>query len=648
MKRLGIIGFMLCVVSQTFAQTYADHSVLAQGKWVRMAITEDGPYSLDAAFLQTAGYDLETLDPRKIRMFGRPGGMLPQANDVSRPDDLPELAIEVTGEDDGVFDPGDKVLFFAQGAHRLSYNTESEQYAHEYNLYADTSYYYLTIGPENGLRIESAPDPGASTFESDHHRSIFWHEVERENLLKSGRYWLGEKFDLTLQRSFSYPLHSPDPNGNVWVRLNVAAMSDVNTMFDLTVSGVFVGSIPLNAVNIGNSETRRFWTKQGVFSLPISSLPVSDSLQLTLTYKKSGSSRSEGWLDWLEVEYDANYATTGRERVYFRRSDKQAGPGEVAGMTVSGLTTAYRLWDLTDPLNPVKIPFSATSGNSVDLAISAENASGTLLAFDTPLSVPGNPEPVANQDLHGLSLVDYLIITPELFKDQANRLAGFHEDHYGRSTAVVTPQQIFEEFSAGRQDVSAIRDFIRMFWLRSSGVSPGFVLLFGDGGYIYKYLNQNVNNDQNFILTYQSRDSWEPTDSYTSDDFYVMLEDEEGFWERIPVFRETTKSKSLVWMPLSAGFRLRILSRQSKSSPKSYRMPLRQRSSISGIGEIGLCLSQTTRKVKAIRTYVRQMGIHHRSSKPIPVSMWTRSTWTTIQWFCPGDSRAFRKGGRLF
>lgn len=235
----------MAMASLSFGQ-YADHSVLAQGKWVRMAIISDGPYVLDASFLQNAGFDAASIDPRQIRIFGRPGGMLPQANEVARPDDLPELAIEVTGEADGSFDAGDKVFFFAQGAHDWKYNSEAEQYDHEYNLYADTSFYYLTVGPINGLRIEEEAAPGASTFTSESHREIFWHEVESENLLKSGRYWLGEKFDLTLQRTYSFPLRAPDADGNVFVRLQVGAQSDVNTAFDVSINGIVMGAVTLS------------------------------------------------------------------------------------------------------------------------------------------------------------------------------------------------------------------------------------------------------------------------------------------------------------------------------------------------------------------------------------------------------------------
>lgn len=528
MKRSIIFGMLMAMATVGFGQ-YADHSVLAQGKWVRIAIVSDGPYVLDESFLQNAGFDPSSIDPRQIRMFGRPGGMLPQANAVERPDDLPELAIEVTGEDDGVFNSGDKVYFYAQGAHSWSYNAESEQYGHEYNLYADTSYYYLTVGPTNGLRVEEATSPGTATFTSESHREIYWHEVESENLLKSGRFWLGEKFDLTLQRSFSFPLRSIDDAGTVYVRLQVGAQSDVNTSFAVSVNNIALGTVSLSSVNVGNSESRRFWTKPGVFALNGSQLGSADSVIVTITYNKNGSTRSEGWLDWLEVEYDSKYQVAGRSRASFRLADKQSGAGEVAGISIGGMSNEYRLWNVSDPLAPTAVPFSL-NGTTAEVTMAAEAASGQLLAFKTAVTPWAGTESVANQDLHNLPLVDYLIVSAEPFVGQAQRLATFHEEFYNRSTAIVTPEQIYNEFSAGRQDVSAIRDFIRMFYVRSGGVSPGFVMMFGDGGYIYKYLSQNVNNDANFVPTYQSRDSWEPTDSYTSDDFFVLLEENEGLW----------------------------------------------------------------------------------------------------------------------
>ena len=79
-------------------------------------------------------------------------------------------------------------------------------------------------------------------------------------------------------------------------------------------------------------------------------------------------------------------------------------------------------------------------------------------------------------------------------------------------------------------DVSASRDFIRMMYIRSANMGPGHILLFGDGTYIYKYINEFKNNERNFIPTYQSRNSWRPDFSFTADDYFVLLDDDEGTW----------------------------------------------------------------------------------------------------------------------
>lgn len=528
MKRLLFFALAWGMLSTLAAQSFADQSVLQSGQWYRLPITEAGVYSLDAAFFQGLGIDPGQIDPDKIHLHGRGGGMLPQANSAARPDDLPEIPIEVTGAADGSFNGNDRVLFYAEGAHTWRYLTESEQYQHEYHLYADTNYYFLRVGGEDGLRItEAAATTG--TIAADKHREAYFHEVDRENILKSGRFWMGEKFDLTLSRTYAFPLHRADAGGTARIRLNVAARSDVQTSFLIKVGNQTVGSVSLSNVNIGNKEARQFWTRQGSFQLPLSGIANGDSLRITLEYQRNGSTRSEGWLDWLEVEYDAALHVDGRAQARFRVANNQISPGAGLDLSIGGMSTTTRLWDISDPLMIKALPFTL-NGSTASAQVLADTTTLELIAVNTAKPYSGSAIPVANQNLHGLTLVDYLIISPEAFVAEANRLAAFHQSHYGRSTAVVTPQQIYNEFSGGMQDVSAIRDFIRMFWVRSGGISPGFVTLFGDGTYIYKYISQNVNNETNYLPTYQSRDSWEPTDSYVSDDFFVLLEEEEGMW----------------------------------------------------------------------------------------------------------------------
>src|SRR5690606_41870614 len=89
-------------------------------------------------WLRKAGIDLNGIDPQKISIYGYGGGMLPQANSAERPIDLPELAIYVNGGDDGRFDAGDFIVFYAEGPDKISYNDLEKSFSVQKNLYADS------------------------------------------------------------------------------------------------------------------------------------------------------------------------------------------------------------------------------------------------------------------------------------------------------------------------------------------------------------------------------------------------------------------------------------------------------------------------------------------------------------------------------
>ena len=135
-------------------------------------------------------------------------------------------------------------------------------------------------------------------------------------------------------------------------------------------------------------------------------------------------------------------------------------------------------------------------------------------------------EKVENQDLHGLPQIDYLIVSHPLFLEQANRLADFHRQSAGMTVAVATPQQVYNEFSSGAQDVTAIRDFARMFYDRAEqGAGLRYLLLFGDASYDYR---GRIAPDHNFVPTFQSRESLNMAGSFVTDDYFGCLDDDEG------------------------------------------------------------------------------------------------------------------------
>ncbi|MDW3650882.1 MAG: type IX secretion system sortase PorU [Bacteroidia bacterium] len=529
MRKLSllIIGLILGGLHLS-AQDYAANSVLKDGTWYKIALTETGIYKLDADFFSDLGINLSSINPRNIQIYGNGGSILPQSNSAYRHDDLVENAIRVVGEDDGSFSGQDHVLFYGEGPHTYAYNSEAERFQHKFHTYSDTNFYFLRIGETEGKRIEELASLSNPTILNPASRGMDYHEVEKENLIKSGRVWLGEKFDLATSRVFSFYMPDAKSGGDIRVSLRVSARSDVASSFQVKAKGDTYSTVNLAATNIGNYQARHYWSRAASLVIPPSAISDDDSLRIELFYNKGSSSRSEGWLDWFEIDYDKELDAGNSVMYHFSVVDDAMGAGQIADISIANSGSAYQVWNISDPTS-VKAQAFTANGNTLSFGASAEGIRN-YVAFSTTTHEPIAAERIDNQDLHGSPLVDYIIITNPAFLSEAERLAQFHNTHYGRSTLVTTVQKIYNEFSSGKQDVTAIRDFIRMFWVRSGGISPGFVNMFGDGTYIYKNVNQNINASTNYLPTYQSRDSWDPTSSYTSDDFFVIMEDDEGFW----------------------------------------------------------------------------------------------------------------------
>jgi hypothetical protein len=124
--------------------------VLKSGNWYKFSVTSDGLVKIDYNLLKSAGINPDQIDPRNIKIFTGQLGMLPQANNLPRINQLQEIAIEVTGESDGRFNSGDLILFFGRGPDKYEYDMQKQVFAYENNLFTDKNFYFLTIGSDAG------------------------------------------------------------------------------------------------------------------------------------------------------------------------------------------------------------------------------------------------------------------------------------------------------------------------------------------------------------------------------------------------------------------------------------------------------------------------------------------------------------------
>ncbi|MFH0866142.1 MAG: type IX secretion system sortase PorU [Bacteroidota bacterium] len=498
--------------------TYADNSVLAEGTWYRLKIQNEGIYKISYNDLVQQGIDVSSINPLNIRIFGNGGGMLPEGNWEDNDDDLTENAILVEGENDGTFGPDDYILFYGQSSVKWKYDTVQKHFIHAKNYYSDYTYYFLNFGNEQGRRITSqasvteTPDYIITKFDDYLH-----HEKDSVNLLKSGKEWYGEYFDAALSYSFHFTFSDIDLASEAWCKTNIAARNVEQTSFDILADNasktIYVSAIPGSPT----SDYARFSEDTLKF--------IPDDNDITVTIEKNTAS-SIGWVNFIEVNVTRNLSFTSPQMPF--RNVSCTGTGNISEFRLADADSSMKIWDITDPENIMEQQYTLDASEAV--YGSNTDTLKQFIAFDgTDFYSPVFVEEITNQNLHGLHQPDMVIITYPLFELQAEQIASIHEALDNFAVVVVTPQQVYNEFSSGSPDITAIRNFMRMFYERSgsTGNFPKYLLLFGDGSYDYK---DRLSDNSNFVPTYQSFNSLVPVSSYLTDDYFGILDSTEGYY----------------------------------------------------------------------------------------------------------------------
>jgi hypothetical protein len=502
------------------------NSVLVDGDIYKIAVTQTGVHRLTYDFLKTTlNIDIDNIDPRTIKIYGNGGGMLPESNSIARIDDLEENAIVVAGESDGKFDAGDYIIFYGEGSNEWLYNATDQIFVQKDNSYDDQNYYFIKIGSSNGKRIATASNPANPTFTTSSFSGRFHYEKNELNLLDkfvyasaSGREWFGESFKFTTSRSFRFNVPNIITSEPAKAFVRVAGRSiGVSNSFN-----VFANNQNISTLNIGqvNGDVESSYAVANATVIPF---PLNGSvLDLRLEFNKP-TSDSEGWLDYISINARQSLSFGGGQMTF--RDIKTIGEA-VSRFDMTNSTSAnINVWDVTNPTN-VTAMNANQSGNQVTF-----NANTTELkefvAYDgTSYYEPAFVSKIPNQNLHGAVVnPELVIIYHKDFIDDANRLATHRSSFSNMNVSTVDIEQVYNEFSSGKQDVSAIRDFAK--YLYESYPSFKYLLLFGDGSFDYKNINGSATN-QNFIPVYETANSLHPIAGYVSDDYYALLDPTEG------------------------------------------------------------------------------------------------------------------------
>jgi len=525
-KILKLLSFDLIVKEKALepaasvksSEIYPSSSVLADGDWFKIALEKDGIYRLSYEDLASMGMNMNTTTPSNIRVFGNGGIMLPEENGKSRYTDPQEIPVQVHDNNDGSFDPGDYILFYGQGTTSWEFIPLKLAYDATENLYSRYSYYFVTAGAEDGKRLTLTPSvPEEPTLTVRDFIDFRNYQPRQFSLAKTGKDWYGADFTDTVEREFVFDFPNLDTNLFANITSQVAAKSTSGSKFIYYVNGDSVMSISVSPLPPGanlilantSSKNARFGIKGGN--------PVTVKVKFTKPVDDS-----KGWLNYINLNVMRKLIYTGDQLIF--RNFYAEGAGTITQYEMAGVNPDVSIWDITDPFNTTEISSNIT-GSELKFRLATDSVK-TFAAFDPAnYLVPEFIDKVPNQNLHAYSNCDMIIVAPEEFHTQAMRIKTLHDTTDMISSVVVSPREIYNEFSSGKQDPAAIRNFARMIYLRSDPPQLKYILLMGDGS--YDPLDRLPGNTR-LIPAYQSSESLKLTSSFASDDFYGLMDEGEG------------------------------------------------------------------------------------------------------------------------
>ncbi|MCK5703287.1 MAG: hypothetical protein KAI29_19130, partial [Cyclobacteriaceae bacterium] len=450
------------------------NSVLASGNWYKIPVTKTGVHKIDYNYLKNAGINLTEINPKKIKIYGNGGGMLPQIVGNDRPVDLIENAIQVSGESDGRFDREDFILFYGEDADQHIFN-ESGELEYQKNYYSDTCFYFLTNSEEDGLRISEKENLGSEHPKINSFDDYINYEKDEYNIINSGREWYGEKFDLTLTYDFKFDFTELIPDTELSVTSSMLGKTYEEATLDLYVNGQELGQQTIHSIAEGTYLAKGS-NQIETFNINTSTIPSSEMFTVRLSFNPTGSGKSKANLNYLTIRGKRKLKLYENQTRFRSLESVQYA---ISTYEIEGDSPTFQVWDVTNPLRPYNQKILLNGSNATFGAFSSELREFVIFKGQDFL-IPEKATKIHEQNLHASANVDFLIVTYPGFKSEADRLAELRRNHDGLNVLVVTTNEIYNEFSSGKQDVTAIRDFIKyMYDLGDVDNKLQNVLLFG-------------------------------------------------------------------------------------------------------------------------------------------------------------------------
>ncbi|MBN8824846.1 MULTISPECIES: C25 family cysteine peptidase [unclassified Spirosoma] len=442
---------------------YGNEWIVPTQSYAKISIREDGVYRLTYTELVRAGFASDTINPKNLQLFHRGH----------------ELAIEVSGDEDGRFDKSDFIQFYAE---KNKGELDSLVYYHTtranpyQSLFSDETFYFLTVGSKPGLRLPSfvgkptnqAPEPyhleqqiTAFTSQYSFNNSIGLVPPVQQSYFEEGEGWTGDyigpdslaRFQIRFQNrvvdsnqppTFTFQLNGRSPNKHqLWYALN-----DNSPIDTLSIGSFSPKNVQLNLnENVIKNES---------ILLKTQSLNVSAYDWYSMTY--------------LKVVYPQRFLMNGQPGKYFYLRPNTANQSVVQ---IPDLNTNAMVYALTGRYATAKIR------NQPEQFIVPNTSVGQTIFISNEIkkspAVTVVIFPVINPKTN-----NYLIITHRSLLESATEYAAYRASDVGGKykPLVIETKAIYDQFNYGERSPMAIRRFADFIL---SGGPDKHLLLLGRG-----------------------------------------------------------------------------------------------------------------------------------------------------------------------
>lgn len=507
---------MLSLSAQALpTSVFKSNSKLSSGKWVKIAIPQDGVYQITANELQSMGFT----DITKVGVYGSGGYMLSEVLDGSTPDDLQPVPSLVTNG---------KLCFYARGP--IHFELNGEVFTRTLNAYSTQGYYFLTqeSSPTRVTTQSWSEQNGGVRRPTSYH--YFYYEQELLSVLNSGKNFVDCLIPSSgVNVTYSLPGISSSRLG-VCVSIGAGIKSDTSlqsSRYGVVSADVIAGGVT-TAVSFdettshistcGSNATYEPATALGTVTLGSASasgrLRINRPTMVNTTYKT-------GYFDYAIITYMRTSKLAGQSNAQMSLAYRNL----VTGDTISLVGNSNVLvWNIDAP--QAYALQTRMSGSTVMAKPGHTVATSRFVAFDPTQTLMniGGYEEVENQNIHGTQVPDMIILSHPDLMSEAERLAHLHRNHDAMDVLVFTPQQVFNEFSSGTPDAMGIRLMCKMFYDRNPEKFK-YLLIMGQGFYDQRNIFAVRPCS---VITYESDDSGNGDKSYATDDFFGILDDNSG------------------------------------------------------------------------------------------------------------------------